>query len=62
MRFIIPAQAGAERETKGQQSDFDVELFKAIRQLTGPGDLPPEILKLITQAAPIWSAAAWQSE
>ena len=32
-----------------------------IRQLTGSGDLPPEILQLITEAAPTWSAAAWQS-
>ena len=30
-----------------------------IRQLTGAGDLPPEILKLIASAAPTWSAAAW---
>ena len=27
-----------------------------VRQLTGSGDLPPEILKLITEAAPKWSA------
>lgn len=32
-----------------------------IRQLTGPGDIPPEFVKLITAAAPTWSAAAWQS-
>jgi hypothetical protein len=31
-----------------------------IRQLTGAGDLPPEILKLIASAAPTWSAAAWR--
>ena len=30
-----------------------------IRQLTGAGDLPPEILKLITAAAPTWSASMW---
>jgi hypothetical protein len=32
-----------------------------IRQLTGSGDLPPEILQLIAEAAPTWSAAAWLS-
>ena len=143
MRFIITAQASADKKTTEQQSDFDVELFKAymrfneemhragilvaseglnpsapgariavangkryvvdgpfaeskelvggfylievgsldeaiqwalrapsglgtddileIRQLTGSGDLPPEILRLITEAAPTWSASAWQS-
>jgi hypothetical protein len=30
-----------------------------IRQLTGAGDLPPEILKIIRSAAPTWSASAW---
>jgi hypothetical protein len=143
MRFIITAQSSAEKTTTNQQSEFDVELFKAymrfneemhqagvlvaseglnpaakgariavakgkryivdgpfaeskelvggfylievgsldeaiqwalrapsglgtddildVRQLTGPRDLPPEILQLITEAAPTWSAAAWQS-
>lgn len=143
MRFIITAQSSAEKTTTDQQSEFDVELFKAymrfneemhqagvlvaseglnpaakgariavakgkryivdgpfaeskelvggfylievgsldeaiqwalrapsglgtddildIRQLTGPRDLPPEILQLITEAAPTWSATAWQS-
>jgi hypothetical protein len=32
-----------------------------IRQLTGAGDLPPEILKLINSAAPTWSASVWQA-
>jgi hypothetical protein len=31
-----------------------------IRQLTGSGDLPADILQLITEAAPTWSEA-WQS-
>ncbi|MBC2730617.1 YciI family protein [Thiobacillus sp.] len=143
MRFIITAQSSAEKTTTNQQSEFDVELFKAymrfneemhqagvlvaseglnpaakgariavakgkryivdgpfaeskelvggfylievgsldeaiqwalrapsglgtddildIRQLTGPRDLLPEILQLVTEAAPTWSAAAWQS-
>lgn len=143
MRFIITAQSSAEKTTAHQQSEFDVELFKAymrfneemhqagvlvaseglnpaakgariavangkryivdgpfaeskelvggfylvevgsldeaiqwalrapsglgtddileIRQLTGSGDLPPEILQLIAEAAPTWSAAAWLS-
>ena len=143
MRFIITAQASADKKATEQQPEFDVELFKAymrfneemhqagilvaseglnpaahgariavangkryvvdgpfaeskelvggfylievnsldeaikwalrapsgfgsddileIRQLTGSEDLPPELLKLITEAAPTWSAAAWQS-
>ena len=32
-----------------------------VRQLTGSADLPPELLRLIAEAAPTWSAAAWQS-
>jgi hypothetical protein len=32
-----------------------------VRQLTGAGDLPPEILKLINAAAPTWSASVWQA-
>lgn len=143
MRFIITAQPSKESETATEQSEFDVELFKAymrfneemhqagvlvaseglnpsapgariavahgkryvvdgpfaeskelvegfylievgsldeaiqwalrapsgfgaddileVRQLTGSGDLPPEILKLIAEAAPTWSASAWHS-
>jgi len=143
MRFIITAQASADKKTDEQQSDFDAEIFKAymrfneemhqagvlvaseglnpaakgariavkngrrfvvdgpfaeskelvggfylievnsldeaiqwalrapsgfgsddileVRQLTGAEDLPPEILQLIAEAAPTWSAAAWQS-
>jgi len=143
MRFIITAQASADKKATDQKPDFDVELFKAymrfneemhragvlvaseglnpsapgariavangkryvvdgpfgeskelvggfylvevhsldeaiqwalrapsgfgaddileIRQLTGSGDLPPEILQLITESAPTWSASAWQS-
>ena len=143
MRFIITAQASADKKKSEQQADFDVELFKAymrfnedmhqagilvsseglnpsapgariavangkryvvdgpfaeskelvggfylievssldeaiqwalrapsgfgaddileIRQLTGSADLPPELLRLITEAAPTWSASAWQS-
>ena len=141
MRFIITAQASADKKATEQQPDFDAELFKAymrfneemhqagilvaseglnpsapgariavangkryvvdgpfaeskelvggfylidvgsldeaiqwalrapsgfgaddvleIRQLTGSGDLPPEILQLIAEAAPTWSASAW---
>lgn len=32
-----------------------------IRQLTGAGDIPPEILKIINSAAPTWSASVWQA-
>jgi len=30
-----------------------------IRQLTGPADLPPEIMQIITVAAPTWSESLW---
>jgi hypothetical protein len=46
----------ALRAPFGMGSDDVLE----IRQLTGAGDLPPEIVKMITDAAPTWSAAAWQ--
>ena len=32
-----------------------------IRPLTGAGDLPPDVLKVIRAAAPTWSAQAWQA-
>ena len=32
-----------------------------IRQLTGAGDIPPEILEIIKAAAPTWSASVWQA-
>ncbi|MCL1635489.1 YciI family protein [Luteimonas sp. SX5] len=40
-------------------SGFGADDILDIRQLTGSGDLPPEILQLIAEAAPTWSAAAW---
>lgn len=42
-------------------SGFGSDDILEVRQLTGAGDLPPEILKLINEAAPNWSASAWQS-
>ena len=42
-------------------SGFGADDILEIRQLTGPGDLPPEILQWITEAAPTWSASVWQS-
>jgi len=32
-----------------------------VRQLTGAGDLPPEVLEIIKAAAPTWSQSAWQA-
>ena len=32
-----------------------------VRQLTGAGDIPPEMLALINAAAPTWSASVWQA-
>ena len=42
-------------------SGFGSDDILEIRQLTGSGDLPPEILRLINEAAPTWSASGWQS-
>ena len=42
-------------------SGFGSDDILEVRQLTGAGDLPPEILKLINEAAPNWGASAWQS-
>ena len=42
-------------------SGFGADDILEVRQLTGSADLPPEILKLIAEAAPAWSASAWQS-
>lgn len=42
-------------------SGFGADDILEVRQLTGAGDLPPEILGLMTDAAPMWSASAWQS-
>jgi hypothetical protein len=42
-------------------SGFGSDDVLEIRQLTGAEDLPPELLKLIAEAAPTWSASAWQS-
>lgn len=42
-------------------SGFGKDDILEVRQLTGAADLPPEILQLISESAPTWSAAAWQS-
>lgn len=47
----------ALRAPSGSGADDILE----VRQLTGSDDLPPELLRLIAEAAPTWSAAAWQS-
>ncbi|WP_374569492.1 YciI family protein [Ideonella sp.] len=41
-------------------SGFGSDDILEVRQLTGAADLPPEILALINEAAPTWSASAWQ--
>ena len=55
VKSLDEAISWALRAPSGLGTDDILE----IRQLTGAGDLPPEILKLITAAAPTWSAAAW---
>ena len=42
-------------------SGFGKDDILEVRQLTGAQDLPPEILALIREAAPTWSASAWQA-
>ena len=42
-------------------SGFGKDDILDVRPLTGAQDLPLEILELIHEAAPTWSAAAWQS-
>jgi len=42
-------------------SGFGSDDILEVRQLTGAGDLSPELVRLIREAAPTWSAAAWQS-
>ena len=32
-----------------------------VRQLTGAGDVPPEVLAIIEAAAPSWSKSVWQA-
>ncbi len=41
-------------------SGFGSDDVLEVRQLTGAGDLPPELLRLIEESAPTWSADAWQ--
>lgn len=47
----------ALRAPSGMGTDDVLE----IRQLTGAGDLPPEILRIIESAAPTWSRSVWQA-
>jgi hypothetical protein len=42
-------------------SGFGADDILEVRQLTGAADLPPEILRLINEAAPMWSASAWSA-
>jgi hypothetical protein len=55
VRSLDEAIQWALRAPSGFGSDDILE----VRQLTGPGDLPPEILRLIHEAAPTWSASAF---
>jgi len=47
----------ALRAPSGMGSDDVLE----IRQLTGAGDIPPELLEIIRSVAPTWSASVWQA-
>jgi hypothetical protein len=45
----------ALRAPSGMGTDDILE----VRQLTGAGDIPPEMMRLIEEAAPLWSAAVF---
>lgn len=47
----------ALRAPSGMGTDDVLE----VRQLTGAGDIPPEMLKIIESAAPTWSRSVWQA-
>jgi hypothetical protein len=47
----------ALRAPSGMGTDDVLE----VRQLTGAGDIPPEILRIIESAAPTWSRSVWQA-
>ncbi len=51
------AIAWALRAPSGMGSDDILE----VRQLTGAGDIPAEILSIINAAAPEWSKSVWQA-
>ena len=51
------AVSWALRAPSGLGSDDVLE----VRQLTGAGDIPPEVLDIIKKAAPTWSASTWQA-
>ena len=55
VQSLEEAISWALRAPSGFGSDDVLE----VRQLTGAQDLPPEILKLMTSAAPTWSASGW---
>jgi hypothetical protein len=47
----------ALRAPSGLGSDDILE----VRQLTGAGDVPPDVLDIIRSAAPTWSESVWQA-
>ena len=47
----------ALRAPSGMGTDDILE----VRQLTGAGDIPPEVLAIIEAAAPNWSQSVWQA-
>lgn len=42
-------------------SGMGIDDVLEIRQLTGAGDIPPEILEIVRASAPTWSASVWQA-
>ncbi len=55
VKSLDEAISWALRAPSGFGSDDVLE----VRQLTGAQDLPPQILKLMSTAAPTWSASGW---
>ena len=57
VRSLEDAISWALRAPSGLGADDVLE----VRQLTGAGDVPPDVLDIIRAAAPTWSESVWQA-
>ena len=56
----VPSLDEAVRWALRAPSGFGSDDVLEVRQLTGASDLPPELLRMIEESAPTWSADVWQ--
>lgn len=56
----VPSLDEAVRWALRAPSGFGSDDVLEVRQLTGAGDLPPELLRMIEESAPTWSVDVWQ--